>query len=134
MGHTVHSVSLCGALYISSQILSNNSASLDVILCHFQDDICNWKITSETDYYKWKRYNGKSLSDEEIPGPNGDLNSDQQKYFLLASTVIGENDKPGHYTILSTEEFVVKEHPVECLSFWYEFGVSTVVPLNSRNF
>ena len=91
-------------------------------MCHFQEDNCNWAIQSDN-AFKWERYNAQNLENEGIPGPMGDLNDAKDKNFMIASEAKAGDVAAGSKTWLRSANFKVKEHPLECLSFFFQFGV-----------
>ena len=89
--------------------------------------MCNFEVTTDDDsgYFVWARYSAKGLIDAQLPGPATDYNDNKDHYFMIASEKLAGNDsKPTAVTQLKSPFFKGKEHPIECLSFWYFFGVS----------
>ena len=95
-----------------------------MVLCTFQDNVCDWENKSDGPY-KWERLNANKLIEDGNPGPAGDLNNDATKNFMIASDARGGDSKPGDKAWLKSPKFHIEQHPLECLSFWFQFGVST---------
>ena len=88
--------------------------------------MCSWQNWSEDGLYKWKRKTVNALNNGHLPAPAGDYLNDKTKFFMYAGDKIaGENStENGVITVLKSPEFKVEEHPIECFSFWFYFGVS----------
>ena len=99
-----------------------------LILCTFEEDLCNWQIQSDDEKYKWDRKTEDQLVADNIPGPlNGDYHDEKNKFFMIASDfVAGQDSFEGAKTIIKSPDFLVEEHPIECFNFWFYFGVSAV--------
>ena len=98
-----------------------------LILCDFEKDKCSWSTYSQDTYYKWTRQTVNSLNNANYPGPSGDYLNDKTTYFLYAGDKHAGENSTGNsvITTLKSPEFKVEEHPEECFSFWFYFGVST---------
>ena len=97
----------------------------DVILCNFEEDLCNWdqKLSSN---YKWGRITGQMSSDDGLGAPAQDLNGDTDKYFLYVFNDSGEtSEEKRSRTWITSPQFKSSEHPLECLSFWFQFNVGS---------
>ena len=68
------------------------------------------------------RYTAKQLKNQDIPGPDGDYQDLTDKRFMMASDHVG--GKADARTELKSPVFKGNEHPLECFSFWFYFGVS----------
>ena len=97
-----------------------------MILCTFENDKCQWQIHSDDEKYKWQRKNTNQLNNDNIPAPaNGDYHDEKDKFFMIASDhVAGQDTLERAATILTSPDFLVEEHPIECFNFWFYFGVS----------
>ena len=104
---------------------------LDLILCDFENNKCSWSNWSEDGLYQWKRETANALDNANLPGPAGDYLNDKNTYFLYAGDKsAGENStENGVITVLTSPEFSVEEHPIECFSFWFYFGVSFFIDI-----
>ena len=82
---------------------------------------------SEDKYYMWTRQSVNNLNNANLPGPPGDYLNDQATMFLYAGDKHAGENSTGNavMTVLTSPEFLVEEHPIECFSFWFYFGVST---------
>ena len=82
---------------------------------------------SEDKYYMWTRQSVNNLNNGNLPGPPGDYLNDQATMFLYAGDKHAGENSTGNavMTVLKSPEFLVEEHPIECFSFWFYFGVST---------
>ena len=70
------------------------------------------------------------LNDNNIPGPSGDYHDQMNKLFMIASDfVAGPDSLERAATILTSPDFLVEEHPIECFNFWFYFGVSIYLTL-----
>ena len=75
----------------------------------------------------WTRQSVNNLNNGNLPGPPGDYLNDQATMFLYAGDKHAGENSTGNavMTVLKSPEFLVEEHPIECFSFWFYFGVST---------
>jgi hypothetical protein len=75
----------------------------------------------------WTRQSVNNLNNANLPGPPGDYLNDQATMFLYAGDKHAGENSTGNavMTVLTSPEFLVEEHPIECFSFWFYFGVST---------
>ena len=97
------------------------------LLCDFEQDLCGWSASTNEvdvtpDLYIWTQYTSLGLQEESIPGPDGDYQDLKDKGFIMASDHVG--GKAGARTELKSPVFKGNEHPLECFSFWFYFGVS----------
>ena len=93
-----------------------------MILCHFEEDRCEWAIAS-TGEYSWKNKNAKILSDLDY-GPDGDIHQNDTLFFMIAAGKYALSADPSAQTKLVSPSFDKGDHPFECFEFWYQFGVS----------
>ena len=94
-------------------------------MCEFAGDFCNFKVSPE-DQFEIKT--AKELQDEKRPGPTTSWNSQEGNQFVITSVSNG-GDSVG---MLYSPFFKVVEHPVECFSFFFEFGQVSVSILTSK--
>jgi hypothetical protein len=95
------------------------------LLCDFEQDLCGWSASTNEagmTLYLWTQYTSFGLQEEDIPGPDGDYQDLKDKRFIMASDHVG--GKAGARTELKSPVFKGNEHPLECFSFWFYFGVS----------
>ena len=65
------------------------------------------------------------MQNQDIPGPDGDYHDLTDKRFMMASDHVGGAEgMAGARTELKSPIFKGNEHPLECFSFWFYFGVS----------
>ena len=95
-----------------------------MILCNFEEDYCDWKLDSVDNLYKWQRRTVGGL--ENFPRPDGDYHGEKNTFFLYAGDKIAGSNSTGTglSATLRSPDFLVEEHPLECFSFWFYFGVS----------
>lgn len=101
---------------------------LDNIICNFDEDKCNFEISTSdpTDGYKWDRRIPKDLAANSIPGPPFDALEHENGYLMIASDYLTNPDTPQDaFTRLKTPYFKSSEHPLECIRFWFYWGVRT---------
>ena len=91
-----------------------------VINCKFETDFCDWTNIENDPGHKWVRLTGTEVG--ENPGPDGDLNGDSNKYFVLASN-FEESQSETSSAVLESPYFKSTEHPYECFNFYFYFGV-----------
>ena len=94
-----------------------------MIECTFEENLCDWKQTSDDNKYRWYRKSIGALTTNELPGPGVDVN-DNSKSFAYTGYKIAGSDSTGTKATLASPEFLVEEHPIECFHFWFYFGVS----------
>ena len=97
-----------------------------VIECSFEQNVCDWKVVTNDDdgNYRWVRKKPTQLSNNDIPGPNQDFGGNNDRFFMIASNALAPADDPSNtYTRLESAFFKSKDHPAECLKFWFYFGV-----------
>ena len=60
------------------------------------------------------------------PRPDGDYHGEKNTFFLYAGDKIAGTNSTGTglSATLRSPDFLVEEHPLECFSFWFYFGVS----------
>ena len=101
------------------------------LLCDFEQDLCGWSASTNEvdvtpDLYIWTQYTSLGLQEESIPGPDGDYQDLKDKVFIMASDHVGGAEGiAGARTELKSPIFKGNEHPLECFSFWFFFGVSS---------
>ena len=110
-----------------------------VILCNFEDNICDWKSLSDDKLYKFSRKKSEQLGNQDLPGPDGSVNAESIWFMYAGHKMAGINSTNGVTATLKSPDFVIEEHPLECFSFWFYFGVSffiyiTVVNLWGKRF
>ena len=96
-------------------------------MCDFEANKCSWSITTDdsSNNYKWARVTSKWLLESNIPGPEVDYQNQNNRNFMFASDhVAGEEGTSDARTELKSPLFKGNEHPLECFSFWFYFGVS----------
>ena len=93
-----------------------------MILCNFQENLCDWAVKSDNNY-KWIRRTSDQLANNNIPGPESDLNEEKDKFFLMASDKLGGDSPIGSTTQILSPDFKTSEHELECFTFWYQFDV-----------
>ena len=54
-----------------------------VILCNFEDGMCDWKSLSDDKLYKFSRKKSEQLGNQDLPGPDGSVN-DESTFFMYA--------------------------------------------------
>lgn len=65
---------------------------------------------------------------EGLPGPSGDFENVAKTHFMIASNALAGTEGPQNaVTKLESPYFSALEHPAECFSFWFYFGVSTEI-------
>ena len=99
---------------------------LALILCNFEKNLCDWKLDSVDHLYKWQRRTANSLINNDLPGPDADYHDVKDTYFLYAGDKLAGTNSTGTglTATLRSPDFIVEEHPLECFSFWFYFGVS----------
>lgn len=106
------------------KFVSSNCLFLAIIECSFENDACQWTILTddETEKFKWTRKSAEEL--EGLPGPSGDFENDAKTHFMIASNAVaGTEGPPNAVTKLESPYFSGLQHPAECFSFWFYFGV-----------
>ena len=94
-----------------------------MILCNFEKDVCSWQRQPQNGKYRFERINANQVGDN--PGPNVDYEGKNDKYFMLASGTRDDVDNDNQLARFRSPEFDRDKHPVECFSFWFNFGVSS---------
>ena len=97
-----------------------------LVLCNFEDNVCDWKLQSDDKLYKWQRKSISSLGNDDFPGPDGNVNTESEKFMYAGHKLAGVNSTEGAFATLKSPDFVIEEHPLECFSFWFYFGVSII--------
>ena len=95
---------------------------LAVLVCDFEKDFCNWQDAGSDPNHKWLRRTGNEIADE--PGPDADFQGNNEKYFLIATNNGKTDDVESSEADLRSPYLNSTEHPYECFSFWFQFGVS----------
>ena len=93
-----------------------------VITCSFEFDLCDWQDIADDELHKWKRKTADEIG--ETPGPDQDKDGKADTYFMIA---VNENEAGASDDTaaeLRSPFFKTDEHPYECFSFWFYFGVS----------
>jgi hypothetical protein len=98
-----------------------------VILCNFEDNLCDWKSLSDDKLYKWSRKKSEQLGNNDLPGPDGSVNAESTFFMYAGHKIAGINSTNGVTATLKSPDFVIEEHPLECYSFWFYFGVSFLI-------
>ena len=96
-----------------------------VILCNFEDGMCDWKTLSDDKLYKFSRKKSEQLGNQDLPGPDGSVNDESTFFMYAGHKMAGINSTNGVTAQLKSPDFVIEEHPLECFSFWFFFGVSS---------
>ena len=96
-----------------------------VILCNFEEDMCDWKSLSDDKLYKFSRKKSEQLGNQDLPGPDGSVNDESTFFMYAGHKMAGINSTNGVTATLKSPDFVIEEHPLECFSFWFYFGVSS---------
>ena len=91
-----------------------------VIVCNFEENLCGWQIKPDNATFVFQRHNAIQIGDK--PGPNNDYQGKDDKFFMIASQ---EKDAGNQNQIarFRSPKFKKDEHPVECFSFWFNFGL-----------
>lgn len=98
--------------------------------CNFEVDYCDWVVTNTLDYV-WSRTTAELLESESVPGPQNDHNGERSKYFLIASDYMAGPLAPeGAESVLESQVFLGRDHPVECFRFFFYFGVRLKISLS----
>ena len=98
-----------------------------IIECNFQNNLCQWtKITTDdSGNFQWIRKNARQLVADNIPGPPKDWDNNDEKFFVIASNALaGSQDPSNVFAKLESPFFKAKQHPIECISFWFYIAVS----------
>lgn len=97
------------------------------ILCDFENGLCDWKVrsTDPDSMYNWFHGTAESLEASSVPSPPYDYHEDKTKYFMIASDHLGSTAPAESFTILESPIFLGRDHPIECYSFWFYFGVGS---------
>ena len=94
------------------------------LLCHFEEDECDWSIAADDGDYRWQRKSANELMDNEInDAPSGDLDNKKDKHFMIASGQLTPAASEESRTELVSPEFTIQDHPKECFNFWFFIGV-----------
>ena len=60
----------------------------------------------------------------DLSGPSGDYNNSTKSHFMIASNALAGSDSPKNaITKLESPYFEGKQHPNECLHFWFYIEV-----------
>ena len=95
-----------------------------VIVCDFENDLCNWQAQPSGDVtLNWERKTANGIGDGL--GPDEDLEGNKDKFFMIASKS-KDSGTDNQVAMLRSPLFESKDHPIECFSFWYYFGVSLI--------
>ena len=97
---------------------------LALILCNFEKNLCSWKSTSDDNLYKWQRKTMEQLSNNGYPAPEVGVNLDSEWFLYAGFKIAGVNSSSGVTASIKSPDFIIEEHPLECFSFWFYFGVS----------
>ena len=100
-----------------------------VLICDFEDDLCDWTQTTDdpANAFKWQRKSAKQLANQNIPGPNLDVDEGKNGMFVIASDGMATNETiPNAVTLLRSPFFLWAQHPYECFSFNYYIGAEGV--------
>ena len=121
--------SLLGSLLLEFCLLSS-SKFIDcvttfsaIILCNLNEDFCGWENVQDSPDHKWERKTVEELSGESRAGPDTTFDGDLANHFAIAGN-IGDSADEG-FASLKSPFFESFEHPVECFSFWFYFGVKS---------
>ena len=63
------------------------------------------------------------LEEQQKPGPIADYGDHKDTFFLHAGLPSG-NGVENSAAILISPDFKSRDHPIECFTFWFYFGVS----------
>ena len=96
---------------------------LAVIVCDFEQNLCGWATRPVNATFKFQRHTADQIGDK--PGPNNDYQGKTDKFFMIASQEV-EAGNPNTIARFRSPKFKKDEHPVECFSFWFNFGVSVI--------
>ena len=91
-----------------------------VIVCDFEKNLCGWQIKPDNATFVFQRKNAKQIGDN--PGPTNDYEGKDDKFFMIASLEL-EAANQNQIARFRSPKFKKDEHPVECFSFWFNFGV-----------
>ena len=98
-----------------------------MIECSFEQNVCDWKVKGNDDSgnYRWQRKKPPQLSNNGFPGPDQDFEGSKDRFFMIASNAMaGAKDPKNAYSRLESPFFKSKDHPAECLKFFFYIGVS----------
>ena len=66
----------------------------------------------------------KQLSNNGYPAPEVGVNLDSEWFLYAGQKIAGVNSSSGVTASIKSPDFIIEEHPLECFSFWFYFGVS----------
>ena len=99
-------------------------------MCNFETDLCEWQAQPSNNVtLNWQRKTAKEIGDGL--GPDADLEGNKEKFFMIA-TKNKDDGTNNNVAKLKSPLFESQDHPIECFSFWYYFGVSTIFHFSSR--
>ena len=98
---------------------------LAVLLCNFQNDFCGWQNVEDSPDHKWERKTVEELSGENRIGPDTTFNGNLDNRFVIAGNIGDSTDEA--FASLKSPNFESFEHPQECFSFWFYFGVKIIL-------
>ena len=90
------------------------------ILCDFEENLCQWANRPVGAKFKFLRRNALQIGDE--PGPNNDYQGKNDTFFMIASKEISDGN-PNDIARFRSPVYKKDEHPMECFSFRFNFGV-----------
>jgi hypothetical protein len=96
---------------------------LDIIECNFEQDFCHFQNGTTNSYYSLFRSTSQQLAEQGILGPDGDYDNNKDKFFVITSNYQAQEVLPETVAYLQSPTFMASEHPVECFSFFFFFGV-----------
>lgn len=104
-----------------------NFYSAGLIKCEFEADYCGWVLEADESNFTLQRLTGSSVVEMSVEGPNQDVNGNESKHFLLTTNYMSQFLLPGVTTSITSPTFLGSEHPVECMRFWFSFGVNDLL-------
>ena len=94
--------------------------------CTFQENMCEWKIESSSDYFKLRMVNGAELSqDNSTRLPPTDRKGNADGYYLGVESTAPDGTSGIALTSLKSQRISKDEHRATCLKFWYTHGYET---------
>ena len=105
--------------------LYSHFSLVDVIACHFANDLCHWEIesTDEASGFIFQRVTSGFLQNNGMEGPEISHHESKNDSFVYV-TATGTLDETGYNTILKSPLLNGKDHSEECFHFWFNFKVS----------